>query len=394
VSTNHRVRLMRVITRLNVGGPARHVLLLSRELPSRGFDTELVSGSEGVREGILPPDHVTHTGIPSLKRAIDPISDVRTARALTELCRSTKPHIVHTHTAKAGTLGRFAARRAGVPIVVHTFHGHVLDEYFVRPVTEAFAATERYLGERTDALIAVSPSVRDFLLDLGVGEPSKWHVMPVGLDLGNLLGAAPGREESRSRLGLSLEGRAVGIVGRLVPIKDHATFLEAARRVATVRPDVFFVIAGDGESRNKLHARAEQMLGARVRFLGWVFDLPALYSALDVVVLSSRNEGTPVALIEAGAASKAVVATRVGGVPDVVRHGKTGALVHAGDADEMASEILALLDAPDRARAMGAAAREWVRDRFSAERLVQDVAALYRDLLAQRGNESPRSRSF
>lgn len=379
----------RVVTRLNVGGPARHALILSRELETRGFHTELITGAAGTREGILPPEGVAHSRIPTLKRAIDPLSDIRAARALTNLLRLQQPDIVHTHMAKAGTLGRVAARRAGVPIVLHTFHGHVLDEYFSGPVSNLFAATERYLSRRSDALIAVSPSVRDFLLGLGVGEPAQWHVIPVGLELKDLLERTPLKPEARKRLGLPIDGQAVGIVGRLVPIKDHETFLEAARKVAAGRPETLFVVAGDGEWRARLETKAREMLGDRVRFLGWVFDLPVLYGALDVVALSSRNEGTPVALIEAGAASKPVVATRVGGVPDVVRHPVTGMLVSSGDADGMAKHLLRLLEDKEQAGAMGAAAREWVRSRFSSERLVQDMVRLYTELLARRGLRAP-----
>ena len=379
----------RVVTRLNVGGPARHALILSRELEKRGFHAELITGAEGTREGILRPEGVPHTSIPTLKRAIDPFSDIRAAHALTKLLRVQQPDIVHTHMAKAGTLGRVAARRAGVPLVLHTFHGHVLDEYFSGPVSSFFAATERYLSRHSDALIAVSPSVRDFLVGLKIGKPSQWHVVPVGLDLSDLLERTPPKEEARKRLGLPIDSQAVGIVGRLVPIKDHDTFLEAARRVAAGRPEIIFVVAGDGEWRTRLETRAREVLGDRIHFLGWVFDLPALYGALDVVALSSRNEGTPVALIEAGAASKPVVATRVGGVPDVVRHPVTGLLVEAGDAEGMAKHLLQLLENQEQAAAMGAAARVWVRARFSSERLVQDMVQLYTELLARRGLRLP-----
>jgi glycosyltransferase involved in cell wall biosynthesis len=378
-----------MITRMNVGGPARMVLLLSKALEQQDFQPLLVSGSVGLREGVVEASDVKHVHIPTLKRPIDPVADFRTVHRLNKLFSDLKPDIVHTHMAKAGTLGRIAARRAGVPVVLHTFHGHVLDEYFSGPVSSIFAATERYLSRRSDALIAVSPSVRDFLVGLRIGEPSQWHVVPVGLELRDLLERTPPKQEARKRLGLPIDSQAVGIVGRLVPIKDHDTFLEAARRVAARRPDIVFVVAGDGERRARLETRAREMLGNRVRFLGWVFDLPALYGALDIVALSSRNEGTPVALIEAGAASKPVVATRVGGVPDVVRHPVTGLLVEAGDAEGMAKHLLQLLENQEQAAALGAAAREWVRARFSSERLVQDMVQLYTELLARRGLRLP-----
>jgi glycosyltransferase involved in cell wall biosynthesis len=175
-------------------------------------------------------------------------------------------------------------------------------------------------------------------------------------------------------------------VGRLVPIKDHSTFLRAAADVLRSRPDVTFVIAGDGELRTSVESEARMLLGERVRFLGWVHDLATLYAALDLVVLTSRNEGTPVALIEAGAAGKPVVATSVGGVPDVVRDGMTGLLAPAADPVALATQIVMLLDDSSRADAMGRAGREWVRDRYSVQRLVADTASLYRELLARKGS--------
>lgn len=378
-------RVMRVITRLNVGGPARQALLLTTALRDRGYRADLVVGSEGEREGTLRPPGLPLTIVPTLRREVDLRADLRAARALLRLVRAGRPHIVHTHLAKAGALARLAARRARVPVVVHTFHGHVLDGYFSPTATRAFLAAERRLADWTDVLVGVSAAVRDELLALRIGRPDQWRVIPLGLDLGPLIGLPPDPTEARRRLRLPAAGPVVGIVGRLVGVKDHATFLDAAARVAAARPEVSFAVAGDGPLRLTLEDRARVLLGDRVRFTGWVHDLPALYSALDVVALTSRNEGTPVALIEAGAAERPVVATRVGGVADVVRDGDTGLLAPAGDPAALAGEILALLDQPERARAMGRAGRAWVRDRFGAERLVADIVDLYAELMDRRG---------
>ncbi|MBA3738690.1 MAG: glycosyltransferase [Actinobacteria bacterium] len=379
-------RVLRIVTRLNVGGPARQAVYLLGALERRGFLTELVSGSVGPGEGELLPTDGLHTRIPELKRPLDPFADLRAARAVRRLVRARSPHVVHTHMAKAGALGRLAAHRARVPVVIHTFHGHVLEGYFARPVTAMFLAAERRLARWSDALVAVSPAVRDELLELRIGVPSQWRVVPVGLELDDLLAPAPGTGEARRRLGLSQHGAVVGIVGRLVPIKDHVTFLEAAARIAARRPDVTFVVAGDGELRSALEAQGRGMLGDRIRFLGWVTDLPTLYAAIDVVVLTSRNEGTPVSLIEAGAAAKPVVCTRVGGVDDVVRHDVTGLLVPAGDPAGIAAAVLRLMEDQGMARSMGEAARGWVRDRFTAERLADDLSNLYRELIARPAN--------
>lgn len=377
--------VVRVITRLNVGGPARQALFLTGAMPARGFPSQLVWGRVGPGEGQFdPPAGMPNTHIPWLRREMSPRDDVRAFRALRRLMKVHRPTIVHTHMAKAGALGRLAAARARVPVVVHTFHGHVLEGYFSRPVNRALLGAERRLARRTDALVAVSPAVSHELLALGIGRPEQWRVVPVGLELGGLLAGAIEPVAARRTLGLPEGGPVVGIVGRLVPIKDHATFLEAAARVASARREVTFVVAGDGELRDQIERRARLMLGDRCRFLGWVLDLPTLYAALDVVVLTSRNEGTPVALIEAGAAARTTVSTRVGGVADVIRDGVTGFLASPGDPEAIASHVLRLLGEPERARLMGHAAREWVRERFSSERLADDLAGLYRELSARK----------
>jgi glycosyltransferase involved in cell wall biosynthesis len=376
--------VMRIITRLNIGGPARHVAILSRGLDAFAFDTELVSGSEAASEGRLEPG-TRFTRVPALVRPVSPREDLRAARALEHLVRSRRPTIVHTHLAKAGTLGRMAAIRAHVPIVVHTYHGHVLDGYFSRPVAAAFLVAERALARRTDQFVAVSQTVRDELLGLGIGRPEQWRVVPLGLELEPFIRATTGRAEAREMLGLRESGAVVGFVGRLVPIKDVPTLLRSARRVAVDRPDLTVVVAGDGELRAELERTARTLLGERVRFLGWVHDLPTLYRALDVVVLTSRNEGTPVTLIEAAAAGRPAVATRVGGVGEVVRDGETGLLARPGDDSAIARLIGSLLDDRARAEALGSAARNWVRERYSADRLVGDMAALYDDLLRTKG---------
>lgn len=382
--------VMRVITRLNVGGPARQETMLTDALEVRGYSSYLVCGEVSAEEGELtPPPGTPVTRVPGLRRDIHPIGDARAAWEIERLMRARRPKLVHTHMAKAGALGRFAAHRTDVPVVVHTFHGNVLDGYFSKWMSSAFLAAERRLARMTDALVAVSPAVRDELLALGIGRPSQWRVIPVGLDLSELLTRQVDRAQARRALGLPEAGPVVGVVGRLVPIKDHLTFLDAASRVALTRPDVTFVVVGDGELRSELETRARRSLRGTCRFLGWVMDLPTLYAALDVVVLTSRNEGTPVALIEAGAAGKPAVATCVGGVGDVIRDGQTGVLVQAGDARAIAAGISRLLDEPSRARAFGEAARREVRLRFTNERLADDLAGLYGELLAEKGLPGP-----
>ena len=385
--------MLRIVTRLNIGGPARQAIYLTDELRRRGFDTRLVWGASGPGEGtIAPPAHVPNTFLPWLGREFHPADDVRAAVALAGIVRRWHPDVVHTHLAKSGALGRGVALRAHVPVLVHTFHGHVLQDYFSSLKTAAFVKVERALAARTDALIAVAPWVRDELLALGIGTEDRWHVVPVGVDLEPLLEDRPLQAQARLILDLPVDGPVVGIVGRLVPVKDHATFLRAAARIAAACPEATFLVAGDGEDRAALEAEARRTLGDRVRFLGWVNDLPSLYAACDVVVLTSKTEGTPVALIEAAAAGRPVVATAVGGVTDVVIDGETGHTVRAGDDAAMAAAVLSLLGDPVRARAMGDAGATHVRTRFSRERMAEELTALYSVLLERSTGVGIRSR--
>jgi glycosyltransferase involved in cell wall biosynthesis len=375
-------RVLHVITRMNVGGPARHLLAIGPALRARGFDTLIAFGTPEPEEGELrPPVEEPSVRVASLRRPIDPAADQRAITDLTRLIRRYRPHVVHTHTAKAGALGRSAARRVKTPAIVHTFHGHVLEGYFASPANSAFLAVERRLARRTDALLAVSESTRQELLGLGIGKPEQWRVVPLALDLDPLLDSTTEPGEARGWLDLPEGVPVVGIVGRLVPIKNHGLFLEAAARVAAERPDAVFAIAGDGELRGLLEAEARQVLGERVRFLGWVDDLPALYAALDVVVLTSLAEGTPVAVIEAMAAGRPVVATDVGGVGAVVEDGESAFLLPSGDAGAIADAVLRLLEDRTLRSEMGAKGRASAAERFSAPRMGAPLAELYAELL-------------
>jgi len=300
------------------------------------------------------------------------------------LIREFRPSIVHTHTAKAGLLGRVAAAIAGVPVVVHTYHGHVLRGYFGPIRTALFTGLERLLARTSSALVAVSEAVRSDLVSIGVASISKIRVIPLGLELSPLAETLP-RGALRRPSSVSDEAPLVAIVGRLVPIKDVHTFLRAARIVHAALPDVRFAIVGDGEERSLLESEAEHLeLSGVVHFHGWWRDMRAVYGDVDVVVNSSLNEGTPVALIEALAAGRPVVATRVGGNPDLLGGGARGLLVPPGEPEALASAILETLRSPDDARRRTLEGRTYVLGHHSVERLLADVDALYRELLVAR----------
>jgi glycosyltransferase involved in cell wall biosynthesis len=387
-----RVRVLRVIARLNVGGPALHAVLLTERLDPARYDSRLATGTVGAAEGdylelhgAVPPGLVS---IPALGRDVRGGRDWSAFWALVRLIRHFRPHVVHTHTAKAGALGRLAAALCRVPVVVHTYHGHVFEAYFSPLATRLVVAAERLLAWRASALVAVTERVRRDVLARGIGRDDRVVVVPLGFDLAPMIAAPARRGELRRELGLAPGTPLVGIVARLVPVKAHETFLQAARAVTPARPDVVFLVIGDGERRAALEAMARELgLSANVRFLGWRADLDRLYADLDVVVLTSKNEGSPVALIEAMAAGRPVVSTRAGGVEDVVTHGETGLIAPVGDAAAVGRAILDLVEDPDRAARLGAAARDAVVPRFGSSRLVGDIDALYRRLLAERGVE-------
>ena len=385
------IKVLRVIARLNVGGPALHVAYLTAGLAGRGYDTTLIAGSlargEESMSFVAEQRGVRVETLDALHREISPLSDVRAIFRLARLIRHERPAILHTHTAKAGAVGRLAALLAGParpPIIVHTFHGHVLRGYFNRVATLGFRTLERLLASWTTVLVAVSPEVRDDLVALGVAPASKFTVVRLGIELDERVGAGdPGRRaETRRQLGIPEDGFVVGWVGRMTAVKRTDDVLLALRRLVDLDVDARLCLAGDGPDRDGLERRAHELgIAKRCLFLGYQEDVAAVYDAVDAVILPSANEGTPVSVIESLAAGRPAVATRVGGVPDVMRDGVDGFLVDVGDVDSLAVRLAELAADPERRATMGAAGRERVRTRYAVGRLVDDVDRLYRSLL-------------
>jgi glycosyltransferase involved in cell wall biosynthesis len=385
-----RIRVVRVIARLNMGGPALHVAYLTAGLRERGYDTTLVAGTlargEDSMAFVAEELGIDVTRIPELQREISPLRDVRAALRVARLIRRVRPQILHTHTAKAGAIGRLAAMLAGdarPPIVVHTFHGHVLHGYFDPLRARAFALLERRLARETTCLIAVSPEVRDDLVALGVAPAEKFAVVRLGIELDRRVAAGRnGRAETRRVLGIPADAFTVGWIGRMTGIKRTDDVLLAFRGLRRRGVEARLCLVGDGPDRERIETRAHDLGVVReTLFLGYQEEVARFYSAFDAFVLSSANEGTPVTAIEALAAGTPVVATRVGGVPDVVRDGEDGFLVEPGDTEALA-ERLAALAADDALRErMGAAGRARVVPRYAVSRLVDDIDHLYRSLL-------------
>ena len=387
------LRVVRIIARLNIGGPAIQAITLTNRLEPLGYRTTLVRGREELDEGdmdyLADALGVRPVLVPGLQRGPGR-GDLRALLTLFSIIRRERPHIVHTHAAKAGTLGRLAGWVAGIgrtprPILIHTFHGHSLTGYFSPRTASVYRRIERFLARRTDVLIAVSFEVRDELVALGVANADRFEVVPLGFDLTPFMIDADERGRRRQRfraeLGVPSEDQLVTLIARLVPIKRVDRFLRVAQMLAPQRENLHFLIVGDGELRGELQASPQAAeLGGRLTWAGFRRDIPDVCFASDSVVLTSDNEGTPVSLIEAQAAGTPVVASRVGGVASVVRDGITGFVVEPHDEGGMANAVARTLEdasLTDRTQA----ARADVARAFSLDALVERIDELYRALL-------------
>jgi glycosyltransferase involved in cell wall biosynthesis len=384
-----KIRVLRLFSRLNIGGPAIHVILTTAGLDRERYESHLVVGHEGEREGnffnLAKEKGIPFTLIPSFVRRIHPILDLITLARLLRLMKRERPDVVHTHTAKAGALGRLAARLAGVPVVVHTFHGSVFQGYFGSLGSRIFQFIETALARLSDAVIAVSPRVARELEQRKVAPKEKIEVIHLGLELDRFEQVSKHRGELRQELGIGPGVSLLGIVGRLVPIKDVPTALEAMPRVLDSMPDVVLLVVGDGPERERLESMASQLgLATHVKFLGFRYDLERIYADLDVALNCSLNEGTPVALIEAMTANVPVLATRVGGTPDLLQEGKLGRLVPPGDPNLLADRIIEILSDHQRAAVVSFEARRRVLTGFSLPRLLCDLDVLYTRLLVSK----------
>jgi glycosyltransferase involved in cell wall biosynthesis len=404
-------RVVRIIDRLNVGGPAKHVTWLTAGLAERGFATTLITGRVPAGEGDMAyfaaEVGITPIVIDSMSRELTP-RDLLVALKLFGVLRRVRPAIVHTHKAKAGAVGRIAAwlYRWSTPsalvlrprpcAIVHTYHGHVFHGYFGALKTRAIVAIERLLARTTDRILVVSEQQRSEICGrFGVGRPEQYRVVPLGIDAEPV--SAPG--SLRRELGVDPGRPLVGIVGRLCEVKNHAMFLEGSARLLAMEDGAcaaaHFVVVGDGHLRADLEARASALGIARaVTFTGFRKDATSLYADFDVVALTSVNEGTPMTLIEAMRSGRAVLSTEVGGVVDILgTRGRSldgftlwehGVTVPSRDVQTFARAARYLLLRPDVRREMGERGRRFVAQNLSVERLLRDIETLYRELLESR----------
>jgi glycosyltransferase involved in cell wall biosynthesis len=394
-----QTRIVRIIARLNVGGPAKHVVWLTNALQDPNYRSLLVTGSVPAGEEDMSyfaeEAGVKPFYIPEMSREISS-NDVVTVWKIFRLLLRERPDIVHTHTAKAGTVGRVAGffyrwltpgTLIGRPRpckFVHTYHGHVFHSYYGRGRTRMFLAVERLLARLvTDRLIVISEQQRaEIGNDFRVGRQGQIKIVPLGLDLQVFAGYATRRARFREELGVDDETVLVGIVGRLTEIKNHQMFLNSiARLPADERRRMRFVVIGDGSLRARLEEQARSLgLGGDVIFAGGRKDPEYFYPALDIVALTSRNEGTPLTLIEAMANARPIVATSVGGVVDLLGDGR-GICVPSGDEEAFAAALSRLAADRQLQKELGARGLEFVERVYPKERLIDDIKHLYQELM-------------
>lgn len=397
-------RVLRILNRLIIGGPSKNAVYLSRYMQP-DFDTLLVIGGKEDHEQdadfLATSNNIDPTCIPEMKRSISPYNDWTAYNRLKKLIKEFKPDIVHTHAAKSGALGRLAAKHANVPVIVHTFHGHIFHSYFNSVKTNFFIRTERYLAGLSDAIVAISEVQRKELSDdFKIASVDKFKVIPLGLDLDNfIINQEEKRNKFRTEFGLDDDVVAIGIIGRLVPIKNHSLFLKALKYVldnTTKRIKAFII--GDGESRVTIEQMAND-LGIKYTkqtdethphpliFTSWRTDVDNICAGLDIIALTSLNEGTPVSLIEAQAAGKPIVSTRVGGIADVVLENKTALLSEITDEKTFSNNLLQLVNDASLRKKFSNAGKDHVISKFSYHRLVNDMSSLYHDLLDRKSHK-------
>jgi glycosyltransferase involved in cell wall biosynthesis len=393
-------RILRILNRFNLGGPTYNAAYLTRFMSS-GFETMLVGGpndpSEMNSEFIARQLGVQPHIIESMRREISPLNDHVAYRELKSLIRQFKPDIVHTHASKAGALGRLAAINMNVPAVVHTFHGHVFDAYFGQWKTSFYKGIERRLATRTDRIIAISENQKyDLAVKYQICPQDKISVIPLGFDLARFReNVQEKRYFFRKQYQIADDEIAIGIIGRLVPVKNHTMFLEAVRLLMNnTEKRIRIFIVGDGETRTQIEQKAgnlgidfkngEEGEPATITFTSWLTQMDHVNAGLDIVALTSLNEGTPVSLIEAQATGTPVVTTRVGGIEDVVIPGKTALLCESGDAFDFAEKLKLLVENEDLRYEFSQNGWQQVGEKFHYSRLVQNMEELYFQLLGHK----------
>jgi glycosyltransferase involved in cell wall biosynthesis len=391
-------RVLRIINRFNLGGPTYNAAYLTKYLPDN-YETVLLGGMKDVSEDssqfVVENLGISPTVLPEMKRAINPVQDYNAYRKIKQVIADFKPDIVHTHASKPGALGRWAAYKMGVPVIIHTFHGHVFHSYFNAIKTGFYKKLERKLASISTKIIAISEKQKlELSQEHKICPANKIEVIPLGFDLERFQIDIPGkRQVFREEFGLNESDIAIAIVGRLVPIKNHDLFLSTFKSVKE-RSDKQLkgFIVGDGESRsdieecclkNDLTYSNDSDDDVDIYFTSWVKNIDYVNAGADIIALTSKNEGTPVSLIEAQASNRAIVSTRVGGIENIVLPGETALLSDPADEKAFEDNLLKMVENDKMRLAFGEGGWAFVQDKFHYQRLVKEIAGLYDNLLAE-----------
>ncbi len=388
------LRVIRILNRLAVGGPVLNASYLTKYM-APDFETLLVVGEkedhEQSAEYLTKQLGIQCITIAGMGRSINPASDYFAYQKLKKLFKEYKPDVVHTHAAKPGALGRLAAAATSVPAIVHTFHGHVFHSYFNSAKTSFFIKAEQFLSKKTNAIVAISQQQKkELVYDFKIAAEEKFHVVPLGFDLDRFrFGQEEKRKKFRNEFALAEDEIAIGIIGRLVPVKNHYLFLKGLKYVlSNTSKKVKAFIIGDGETRADLENVANEVSISFTTekdkehphplvFTSWRRDVDVINAGLDIITLTSVNEGTPVSLIEAQAANKPIVSTRVGGISDIVIEDETALLADVLDSETYCNHLLNVVENDELRKRLGTNSSQHVADKFSYQQLVSDMSALY-----------------
>lgn len=382
-------KVLRIINRFNIGGPTYNATFLTKFI-SEDYETLLVGGLPEKDESdslhILEDYGVKPLLIPEMKRIPNFRSDREAYRKIKQIIQEFQPDIVHTHAAKAGALGRKAAKACGVPIIVHTFHGHVFHSYFGKAKTLLYKVIERRLAKLSTGIIAISPIQKEELSSIhGICKPGKIKVIPLGFDLMKFReNLAEKRVETRTEWKLDTDEVAVAIVGRLAPIKNHHLFLDVIELLAEKGVKARYFIVGDGQEKTSIEQRSKEIeskYGLKIELTSWIKDIATFNAGMDIICLSSDNEGTPVSLIEAQASGVPVISTDVGGVKDILDEGETGFIVPKKDAKAFAEKLQLLIENKEIRDKMSQNGWNFVRDKFHYTTLVKNMENYYTELI-------------
>ena len=385
------VKIINLLSRMNIGGPSVHTVLLTKYLDDKNFTSMLVSGTLSEGEGdmsyLVDQYQIEHRSIKTLQREISPVDDIKAIIELYKIFKKEKPQIVHTNLAKAGMVGRLAAWLAGIPVILHTYHGHVFSGYFSSLKTSIYILIERFMALLSTSVISVSEMIKkDICSVYKITSEKKVSVIPLGFELEKMESLDQYRGTFRNQFSIPQDVPVIGIVGRITGIKNHQLFVDIANLLLNQNRNTHFLIIGDGELRDEIDKKVRTLgIEDRVHFTGWINETAKMYADLDLMLLTSINEGTPVTVIEAMYYEIPVISSDVGGLSDLIEDGKTGYLIKSFNPEDYIPVMIKLLESDQERKKISLASHNFITENFNVSRLINDMSTLYKKLLNKKG---------